>query len=272
MKLTLDSRVLHTFTQFTINILKESGLFSEIINEEIPENNNIFNLLKNLKHKHGSISVIKIDGKIIILDNFFNSVNSHSFIMKYKLIDEIKPDLYIIDNNRYKPLVESLPCPLKTWVIFPCDFELVNKFNWAPGNINNVFSSGRHSLRFICRRSWFDKAQTLGFNTYYKKPVSEHITNLMKSNWGVILSKFNIKNAREYEFISNKMPLALNYQPYYDAFPFNPMEHYFLMKNVDDLEKLLTIDPTPYHEKSKWLWENYYRPDKATQLLLSWLK
>jgi hypothetical protein len=49
------------------------------------------------------------------------------------------------------------------------------------------------------------------------------------------------------------------------------MEHYYHIKNLDDLEKLKYIDPMPYHEKSVELWNNYLRPDKAVERLLSHL-
>lgn len=282
LKLTLDSRRQHSWLMIYYEILKTSGLFSEIVYEEIIENTHILNIQKekqyNMRGKHGDMAAFRINEKLIIIDTQFDDTRTLSYF-GYGLLNVAKPDLYIKLDNRYQLLKDSLPCPLKVWVTFPGTFELVNKFKWVPGNTDNVFSSGPHSYRYVHRHAWFNKAKSLGFSAYITKPLPEYISDLKKSNWGVAISCLLhqsgmtawYKNTREYEFISNGIPLALNYVPYYDEFPFNPMEHYLHIPNVNDLDKLLTVDPIPYHEKSKWLWDNYFRPDKATQLLLSWL-
>lgn len=283
MKLTIDSRPQHDFVNYYTEILTKSGCFTDIIRKEIPEYTQIMKLQEEvydfkmarrrgkIKHCHGRMSLVKIDNKIVIIDTQFDDNISLRYF-QLGLLNVIKPDLFIKYNNRYQPLKDYMTCPFKVWVMFPCGFTLVDKFKWVPGNTTNVMASGRHSLSVMKRREWFKKAESIGFATLVGCPQEEYLKHLAKSNWGISLSLKEDKNTREYEFVSNNLPLALNYKPFYDEIPFNPMEHYFLMENVNDLDKLLTVDPIPYHEKSKWLWGNYFRPDKATQQLLNWLK
>jgi hypothetical protein len=148
---------------------------------------------------------------------------------------------------------------------------MVDKFKW-----NNAYdkiatlASGYHSYLLLGRRPWFDKAKSHTNLFYTGLPITqdEYMKYLKDSKFGVILSVRRDKNTREYEFPSNNIPMALNYMPKYEI-PFEPMEHYYYLEKPDDLLKLNDVDATKYSEKSKWLWDNYFRPDKAVEWLIS---
>jgi hypothetical protein len=62
--------------------------------------------------------------------------------------------------------------------------------------------------------------------------------------------------------------MALNYCPVY-PFSFEKDVHYKYLDNPNDLLSLKYIDPKPFNYRSKQLWNDYFRPDKAAALLLS---
>ena len=41
------------------------------------------------------------------------------------------------------------------------------------------------------------------------------------------------------------------------------------MKDINNLSKLITEDPTKYYHKSKYIWENYFRPDMAANIIIN---
>jgi hypothetical protein len=64
------------------------------------------------------------------------------------------------------------------------------------------------------------------------------------------------------------MPLAMNYEPKY-PFPFEPGTHYHKIDKPEDLLTLKSVNPIRYGNQSRILWNNYFRPDKAVDLLMS---
>jgi hypothetical protein len=220
------------------------------------------------RRRDGEMAFIKINGHLIVLDSQFKDAKSMAFA-EFGLFNQFKPSLYIKYENN-KQLSQKVGCPVTPWVMFPAGWDLVQKFEW--GKITPirtaVLASGKHSLKIMKRVKWFDKARELdSFDTKVAIPTDKYCRYLKKSKWGVILSRGNDKNTREYEFISNFLPLALNYHPEYN-FPFHPNQHFYYMRTPDDLEKLTKVDPQPYHKRSKELWNTYFRPDMASKMLL----
>jgi hypothetical protein len=270
MELILDSRKQHDFNRCYHELLIRSGLF-EVKYQIMPEHSRMLELdrivyPKGRQHKRGQISFARINGKLIVFDSQFNDGFSYQYLVN-GLLNNFYPALYV-KYNRNDKIQSVLPCKLFVWVMFPSGFGLVEKFKYDQDNVDSiVMASGMHSIRVMRRQEWFDRAKDFGINTYVAIPQDEYCKHLIKSKWGVILSIRNEKNTREYEFISCNMPLALNYDPYYE-FPFNPGEHYFKIENPDSLGLLNSTDVSKYHKASIDLWDNYFRPDKAVKLIL----
>lgn len=265
MKLILDNRTHHLFNENYNEILRRSGMF-DIEYQELEEHSRMLEIDKIVypngrRAKHGQITFAKIDGKLIVFDTQFNNKFTDLYINN-GLLEGFDPSLYVKYNYDL-----TAPCKLYVWVMFPAGFRLVESFKYQYTSDYTVMASGRTSLRIMSRTNWFNKAKELGIDCKIGIPQEEYIKLLSKSKWGVILSKRNEKNTREYEFISCEMPLALNYEPLYD-FPFHPNEHYLKLNSPNDLEQMIKTDPEKYRIQSKILWDNYFRPDKATKMLL----
>jgi hypothetical protein len=225
---------------------------------------------KGRRHRHGQISFARVDGKLVVFDTQFGDGFSADYL-KNGLLNKIPTAAYI----KYKQnpeLQKLLNCPLVVWSMFPAGWELVNKFIYnSHYSKYNIMASGMHSLKVMQRVDWFEHAKTIGIDTKIAIPGTQYLELLKKSRFGIILSIRDEKNTREYEFISNFMPLALNYKPEFE-FDFYPGEHYLYIKNISDLSRILTEDTYKYSAKSKYIWENYFRPDMASKILLNKIK
>lgn len=284
MQIILDPRPHHSFNAAYNDVIKLSG--HTITYKEIKEYTILLNYLKSEKHKFGSISPVIIDNKLILIDTQFDHRRNLGQV-KTGLFNDIKPDLYVkLEPNN--EIEKAMNCRVRSWIMFPAGLALVCKFKYAPlKRLYNAYATSQNSMLLMKRVEWCDKMNQLNvinnsFNKYgfnngpndnifevcIRIPQSEYLEKLKRSNWGISLSIRNEKNTREYEFISNHMPLALNYEPKY-AFPFNPNEHYFKLNNPDDLNKMLATDPMKFSLKSKEIWENYFRPDKAVNWLIN---
>jgi len=270
MKLELDYREHHSFNESYHWILEKSGLFT-IEKKETDEYNELSRVGPEIfnKHKFGGVSFVRIDGKLIVIDTTFE-VKKTKQLIDTGIFNKIKPDLCI----KYEPndeISNLVGCKVNNWVMFPAGSGLVSSFQWN-GVCNRVgtLASGKSSLKILGRAPWFDKARQHSelFNVYVACKQRTYCNSLRSSKFGVILSIRRDKNTREYEFISNFIPMALNYKPVY-PFAFEPGEHYYYMETPDDLLKLSGVNAIPFHTRSVQLWENYFRPDKAVELLLS---
>lgn len=271
MDLILDERPQHCFNKWYHEILIKSGKFT-VKYEKMSEHDRMLELDKIVfpngrKNRHGQISFAKIDGKLIVFDTQFDDNFSIKYISN-GLLTNFQAAAYI-KYKKNENVQKLLNCPLVVWAMFPAGWELVNKFEYNSFTSDyNVMASGMNSLIIMKRKKWFEHAKTLGIDTQIAIPSLKYLSLINKSRFGVILSIRNEKNTREYEFISNLMPLALNYQPEFD-FDFIPGVHYLYMKDVNDLSKLITEDPTKYYHKSKYIWENYFRPDMAANIIIN---
>lgn len=269
MDLILDSRPQHDFNKWYHEILIKSGKFV-VKYEKISEHDRMLELdsivYGNRKNKHGQISFAKIDGKLIVFDTQFDDSKTIEYL-KNGLLNDTYASLYV-KYKKNEQIQKLLNCKLIVWAMFPAGWNMVNKFKYDSFNSKyNVMASGKNSLVVMNRKKWFNHAASIGIDTRLAISSNKYLELIKKSKYGVILSIRNEKNTREYEFISNEMPLALNYKPEFE-FDFVPDVHYLYMEDVGDLSKLITEDPTKYHQKSKYIWENYFRPDMATDILI----
>lgn len=271
MDLILDSRSHHSFNEAYHEILIRSGLFN-VIKKEMDEYTEFIEISKLIfnRHKFGGVSFIKINGKLIVLDTSFEKSKTLKLI-ETGIFKKYKLSLYV----KYEPddeISSLIGCKVINWVMFPANFSVVNNFKWSTENHKHLatLASGRNSLKILGRKPWFNKAQEHPdlFMTYVCCDPTQYFESLKYSKFGIILSIRRDKNTREYEFISNYTPMALNYCPVY-PFSFEKDIHYKYLDNPDDLLSLKYIDPKPFSHKSKQLWNDYFRPDKAAALLLS---
>lgn len=229
---------------------------------------------QNRNARFGGLSFIKINNKLIALDTWCNRKYIVNF-RKVGLFNELKPDLYLkMDDVDYG---RELGFKSSSWVMFPGGQKFVDFFKWE--NVNHkylsMFTSGKHSLRTQHRMPWLEYFRAhpeFWSSRDIRLSEDEYRSILKQCKFGVIIvSNDSYKNTREYEYISCGMPMALNYRPRYE-FGFEPDKHYLLLKEPTDLAKLATIDPLPFVEASKYIWENYYRPEAAADYLMQLLK
>lgn len=272
MELILESRKPHHFIRCYEDILIKSGLFW-IKREEIQENTILIQKCQQLfgnkyRPKYGGLCFIKINGALIMLEAFMRPIHNHK-LFSNGTFSNIKPDFWV--SFYHDPDFEDMiKCPVRPWVMFPCGFNFIQKFEWyKPKKYIGTITSGKASSVLMRRTDWINHAKTIDgfFATDHQINQDKYLEAISNSTWGIILSYRRLKNTREYEYSSCGMPLALNYQPIYE-YPFNPNEHYILMNEPQDLEKLKDANPYHYSRQSKWIWNNYLRPDKAAALLL----
>jgi hypothetical protein len=272
MDLILDDRPQHDFNRWYHDILIKSGMFT-VKYERMPEHNQMLELDSTVygsggrKHRHGQISFAKLNNKLVIFDTQFDDKYTLKYL-KNGLLNNMSAVVYI-KYKKNEEIQSLLNCPLVIWSMFPAGWGLVNKFEYSSHQSNyNIMASGFNSLRVMKRMDWFEHAKLIGIDTRVAITGTQYLELLMKSRFGIILSIRNEKNTREYEFISNSMPLALNYKPEFE-FDFFPNEHYLYMKDINDLSKVLTENVDKYCAKSKYIWENYFRPDMASKILIN---
>lgn len=266
-------RLSHDFIKWSYEIFIRSEMFN-IIEEDMPIHRKLDQIKTQFIHtkflRLADMSFFKIDGKMVVLDMWSSASHTKAFADQ-GLFKGLKHKLYIKIHEA--ELVNKL-YGYKTfnWIVFPCGDQFVNKTvrkenGWK---YDTFFTSGPHSLRTQKRFFWYDyclKSNRM-FATNQKLSTEEFINVMGESKFGLVTSIRNYKNTREYEFISNGMPLILNYRPKYD-FPFEPNKHYLYFKSPSDLAKLQFIDPRPFSDASKYIWDNYYHPVAASKYLIN---
>ncbi|CAK0760337.1 hypothetical protein CCP1ISM_90009 [Azospirillaceae bacterium] len=263
----------HSFIKWCYELLIKSEMFN-VFEEDMK----VHRKLDDIKSKLGKLkflqladmSFFKIDGKMIVLDTWSSASHAKAFA-DLGLFKGLNHRLYI-KIHETEEIKRLYGYKTFNWIIFPCGDQFVNKTvrkdsGWK---YDTFFTSGPHSLRTQKRFYWYDhclKSDRM-FATNQKLSTQEFIDVMGDSKFGLITSIRNYKNTREYEFISNGMPLVLNYRPKYD-FPFEPNKHYLFMTNPNDLVRLRTLNHKPFADASKYIWENYYRPEAAAKYLIS---
>ena len=167
-------------------------------------------------------------------------------------------------NHIYNAIEEQFGIKVLPFAMFPNHtFDLEN-FQWQLKDSYDYtcIFTGRP---WNCRRAWMRFAEQnqdkLKCNVNYN--LTDNFYDLLKkTKWGVILKGKGDggKNRREVEFSSFGMPLVLNYTPHY-PFPFVPNQDYVLLERPEDLLKLNDIDPTPFAERSRFVYKEYFSPN-----------
>jgi hypothetical protein len=273
--ITIDPRQHHSFLESAHWILKNSGYNIKYANTRMYTD---WKKKFITAHKNGGLSFIFIDGKLIMLAYLYNKALIK--LCSIDIIQKYKPSLIILFTSNIDQVQNALNIPVTNWIPFPCgcsdkNSSLAQKYQWQPSlnHKTGLLTSGRHSLRTKHRYKWFNHvAKNPNYIVRYNARLSnqQYIDFIKNTNWGLVIN--NEVDCREYEHISNHHPLAITYVPKYYHIPCNPYEHYYYLKTPEDLNKLPDVDPIPYYNASKYLWENYLRPDMATKLLINIVK
>jgi hypothetical protein len=161
------------------------------------------------------------------------------------------------------------------WTVMPTYIWPYNPapMNWENKNHKYVTSLTGRNNRFG-RQPWVDfaaKQKDFYTKTDYVSTDSfdDYINILKECKWGMILKgrRGAEKNRRESEFSSCGIPLVLNYIPEY-PFEMIPNKHFVYIEKPEDMAKLRDIDPKPYSEASRFLWNNYFSPVGMAKTLI----
>lgn len=160
------------------------------------------------------------------------------------------------------------------WTMFPSRTFPLESFTWCPGGKYLTAITGRND-RFG-RPEWVNFCRQ--FSTIYsakdyhtKVALDDYLAILGDCQWGVVLKGLNRrhdgKNRREVEYASCGIPLALNYCPTY-PFEFAPGKHFVYLRSPTDIAGLSEIDPQPFSEASKDIYNRYFSPNGMADLLI----
>ena len=257
----------------SIKILIDSGCF-DISYEELP--------IKRLIGPGNNLcmSFLMLNEKIIALDIWDLAGPTSEYIKLYMKDQSIKrPDIIIKiqrSNDEKTPLWKELSnisgIKIIPWIVNPNSLFPIGFSHWSSTNKYKYlcFKTGRMTRK---RAKWMKILNSPETPCYTKRLPYEGYLDLVKnSTWGLILKGVagqhtDGKNRREYEYASCGIPQALDYQPYY-PFPHEPNKHYVYLEKPEDVIKLKDIDPAPYAQASSELYEKYFSPVSAANLLI----
>lgn len=174
----------------------------------------------------------------------------------------LKIQYCLSEKNNYDKIYTQCGIKILPFTMFPTHSFQLENFTW-----NNY----NHKYQYIITgRPWKDRISWIQFaeNTTHTQNNLNQIPNedngcfyelLKQSKWGLVLrgKGCGSKNRREVEFSSLGMPLALNYIPEY-PFDFKPDIDFVFLKSPQDLDKLKDIDPTPFAQRSRFIYNNYF--------------
>jgi len=200
----------------------------------------------------------------IIDDTFFDNYNAYKnlkYIFKIEYTDSKKQV-----NKRLK---EKYNIDIYPFFMYPkaVMYNYLGCFTWE--NKHYKYIGAITGKIWRTRRRWKDEIRNdkdffsisdNNKNNFLSR--SDYINLLKECKWGLCLRGKGIpevKNNREVESMSFGMPLALNYKPIY-PFDFISDKHYLYLDSPKDLEKLHTVDPMPFHEESKKMYNSYFNP------------
>ena len=229
-------------------------------------------------------SLIKLDDKWALIDTWDNPNPTLELYQKGHFQNTFPFNkLSIIFKIQYKPkpifneIAGATGIPIMPLSMFAHrDFPL-EAFEWQMENHKHVISHFRLGPRLGKRLKWlspyYDKKK---FNIYSHKndfEFEDYIETLADTRWGLILGgkgQLDRKNRREVEFTSLGMPLAMNYIPYY-KFKMIPNRDFVYLEKPEDIYNLKYIDPYPFAQRSKYLYENYFSPKGMASLLVDYI-
>ena len=220
--------------------------------------------------KFGDLSFFKFNGKLVALDCWAHYKYLDP-MQKAGFFNNLKVDLWLKQHENAH-ITKLLGYKTACWIMFPGGKKFTNSFRWEnkAHKYLTMFTSGKNSMRTMHRYQWHDYCRThptqffcYGFNNL---PEDQFEQILKECKFGLCVSHWQYKNTREHEFISNHIPMALNYCPPYD-YEFKPGKHFLHLQKPEDLALLATTDPIPFHLASKQLWDDYYEPNAAMRFL-----
>lgn len=230
------------------------------------------------KRKH--FIPFSINEKIFILDSW-DGHNPTSDLLSLNNIDKF----YIHNNvcilkiqyssshqNIYSEIDQRFGMKVLPFTMFYSRSFKLENFQWSNKNHNYLYCITGTYLK--SRLEWIKYSEGMincRIEPEYRKgdlgssEENESYYNLLKqTKWGLILKGWGDggKNRREVEFSSFGMPLVLNYIPEY-PFSFEPNNHYVYLEQPSDLSKLEFLDPEPFAEKSKQIYNQYFSPNNG---------
>lgn len=179
------------------------------------------------------------------------------------------------EQNNYDKIFNQLGIKILPFIMFSNNGSNLESFAWD--------KNSKHSYTFcLTGKCWRNRSAWFKFSEQYKTELNcfvqyhskgerstvEENTIFMEllknTKWGLILKGKGCggKNRREVEFSSFGMPLVLNYKPIY-PFSFIPNKDFLLIENYTDLFKLKDIDPEPFAQRSKEIYNNYFSPNNG---------
>ena len=178
------------------------------------------------------------------------------------------------NDPHWMKVSEKIGIPIKPWTIFPASFFPLEFFKWENKPSFKYITSLTGKNNRFGRRPWVDWAKDQP--DFYTKadyvstdPLDVFKDTLMNSKWAISLHGRNgaFKNRRECEATSCGMPLVMNYAPSY-PFEFLPGKHFVQLAKPEDMATLRDIDPTPFAEASRQVYNDHFSPvGMATDLI-----
>lgn len=267
-----DSKLSQGYHVLKRNIV-DSGIFDVLYDN--------FSLApKKYWRKEEGLSPAIIDGTVVIIDA---NGGCHNLKAMYEdgLFDSWFKHTEIIIKTQYKPHpfydeLRSKGIRVISWVMWPTFNSPLEAFKWCYGSGSFLFiascAGGPNSSRRWGRPPYIEWCKKQIDFDHQRRSVNEWAKVIQHCKWGLILQGGNKrncdgKNTREVEFASFGMPMALNYIPNYE-YEFEPNKQFLFLEKPEDLEKLRTVDPRPFAEESKRLWEKYLKPEASVKYLL----
>ncbi len=235
--------------------------------------------------RNGNWCTIELDGVRIGIDTW-DTWDPTCHYLNSGLFSDVLKDIKIIFKIQYykcdfwdKVVPSKTGIKVLPWTVMPTYHFELEKIKWENKKHKYIGSITGRNNRFG-RKAWVDEAKKhADFYTktdYVSTDVQDDFYQILSDcKWGVILKgkqrDHDGKNRREVEFSSLGMPLAMTYVPTY-PFEMIPNKHFALINSPSDLIKLRDIDPVPFAEASKFLYDNYFSPVGMSNLLIKLVK
>ena len=229
--------------------------------------------------RNGNWNTIELNGIRIGIDTWDTWSPTCHYEEYFK---NIYKDIKIIFKIQYykceywdKTFPEKTGIKVLPWTVMPTYHFELEKIKWQNKNHKYTGSITGRNNRFG-RQPWVDEAKK--YTDFYTKTdyistdqQNDFMNILSECKWGLILKgkqrNHDGKNRREVEFTSLNIPLAMNYIPTY-PFEMKPGTHFYKMEKPSDILKLREINPLPFVEASKYLYNNYFSPIGMSKLLI----
>ena len=256
-------------------MLAESGMFDVQYIGDVPSLPK-----KSCGRVTNCLSVVKLDGVAVAIDSWdTDSPSDAAFKAGHFDCGAALGDVRVLLKIQWQPrplwdeFESTTGIRVYPWTIFPTQEFQLGAFQYDPDAQHIYTATATGADRF--GRGEFKEAARAAGDFYAKdggkKDTLEEYMNVIKScRWGVSLRGkrgTDGKNRREIEFASCGMPLALNYQPHY-PFAFEAGKHYVYMETAEDMIALRDIDPRPFADASREIYESYWSAKGMARLFI----